>query len=209
MAGLKFTIEADVQKLRQTRQEIEKLKKEMVSLPAKSPLFDSLQKELQRLTKEYELLGERMAKIQFAFKSAMKAEEMADELKKVTQRTEESTNNFVKHADSLEELGKQAKLLTKEWLSMSEVQRKSELGQGLASQIASINGLRKLEADGLRALQKEYVNTQKVQAQQEGSITSLRAQLSKLTVSYDALGRAERNGAYGKELLNSIQTVTK
>lgn len=209
MAGLKFTIEADVQKLRQTRQEIEKLKKEMVSLPAKSPLFDSLQKELQRLTKEYELLGERMAKIQFAFKSAMKAEEMADELKKVTLRTEESANNFVKHADSLEELGKQAKQLTKEWLSMSEVQRKSESGQGLASQIASINGLRKLEADGLRALQKEYVNTQKVQAQQEGSITSLRAQLSKLTVSYDALGRAERNGAYGKELLNSIQTVTK
>lgn len=209
MAGLKFTFEADVNKIQQTRQEIEKLKKEMVSLSAKSPLFDSLQKELQRLTKEYELLGERMAKIQFAFKSAMKAEEMADELKKVTQRTEESTNNFVKHADSLEELGKQAKLLTKEWLSMSEVQRKSESGQGLASQIASINGLRKLEADGLRALQKEYVNTQKVQAQQEGSITSLRAQLSKLTVSYDTLGRAERNGAYGKELLNSIQTVTK
>lgn len=209
MAGLKFTFEADVNKIRQTRQEIEKLKKEMVSLPEKSPLFDNLSKELQKLKKEYESLAERMGKIQLAFKNAMKAEEMADELKKVTQQTEESTNNFVKHADSLEELGKQAKQLTKEWFSMSEAQRKSESGQGVASQISSINGLRKLEADGLRALQKEYVNTQKVRVQQEGSITSLRAQLSKLTVSYDALGRAERNGAYGKELLNSIQTVTK
>lgn len=209
MAGLKFTFEADVNKIRQTRQEIEKLKKEMISLPEKSPLLDNLSKELQKLKKEYESLAEKMAKIQLAFRNAMKAEEMAEELKKVTQRTEESTNSFVKHADSLEELGRQSKLLTKEWLSMSEAQRKSESGQGVASQIASLNGLRKLEADGLRALQKEYVNTQKVQVQQEGSITSLRAQLSRLTVSYDALGRAERNGAYGKELLGSIQTVTK
>lgn len=209
MAGLKFTFEADVNKIRKTREELAKLKKELLSTPPSSPLFDSLTKEIQRIKKEYETLVENFAKVQNAFKNAMKAEEMADQLKKVTQQTEESTSTFVKHADSLEELGKQSKLLTKEWLAMSEAQRKSETGQGVASQIASINGLRKLEADGLRALQKEYVNTQKVQAQQEGSITSLRAQLSKLTVSYDALGRSERNGAYGKELLNSIQTVTK
>ena len=209
MAGLKFTFEADVNKIRKTREELAKLKKELLSTPPSSPLFDSLTKEIQRIKKEYEILVENFAKVQNAFKNAMKAEEMADQLKKVTQQTEESTSTFVKHADSLEELGKQSKLLTKEWLAMSEAQRKSETGQGVASQIASINGLRKLEADGLRALQKEYVNTQKVQAQQEGSITSLRAQLSKLTVSYDALGRSERNGAYGKELLNSIQTVTK
>lgn len=209
MAGLKFTFEADVNKIRKTREELAKLKKELLSTPPSSPLFDSLTKEIQRIKKEYETLVENFAKVQNAFKNAMKAEEMADQLKKVTQQTEESTSTFVKHADSLEELGKQSKLLTKEWLAMSEAQRKSETGQGVASQIASINGLRKLEADGLHALQKEYVNTQKVQAQQEGSITSLRAQLSKLTVSYDALGRSERNGAYGKELLNSIQTVTK
>lgn len=209
MAGLKFTFEADVNKIRKTREELAKLKKVLLSTPPSSPLFDSLTKEIQRIKKEYETLVENFTKVQNAFHNAMKAEEMADQLKKVTRQTEESTNNFVKNADSLEELGKQSKLLTKEWLAMSEVQRKSETGQGVASQIASINGLRKLEADGLRALQKEYVNTQKVQAQQEGSITSLRAQLSKLTVSYDALGRSERNGAYGKELLNSIQTVTK
>ena len=164
MAGLKFTFEADVQKLRQTREELARIKKELLGTPPSSPLFENLSKELQRLKKEYEELAIKFSKVQLAFREAMKAEEMADDLKKVTQQTEESTNSFVKHADSLEELGKQSKQLTKEWLSMSEAQRKSDSGQGVANQIASINGLRKLEADGLRALQKEYVNTQKVQA---------------------------------------------
>lgn len=59
MAGLKFTIEADVQKLRQTRQEIEKLKKEMVSLPAKSPLFDSLQKRTSTIDERVRIVGRK------------------------------------------------------------------------------------------------------------------------------------------------------
>ena len=61
----------------------------------------------------------------------------------------------------------------------------------------------------MRALQKEYVNTKKVQDLQEGSIKALRAQLSNLNALYDSLGRSQRNGAYGKELIASIQAVTK
>lgn len=107
------------------------------------------------------------------------------------------------------ELEKQSKKLTKEWLAMSEAQRKSSTGQGKANEIATINAQRKIELDGLRALQKEYVNTKKVQDLQEGSIKALRAQLSNLNALYDSLGRSQRNGAYGKELIASIQAVTK
>ena len=92
---------------------------------------------------------------------------------------------------------------------MSEAQRISSTGQGKANEIATINAQRKIELDGLRALQKEYVNTKKVQDLQEGSIKALRAQLSNLNALYDSLGRGQRNGAYGKELIASIQAVTK
>lgn len=44
---------------------------------------------------------------------------------------------------------------------------------------------------------------------QEGSIVALRAELSKLLASYDNLGRSMRKGTTGKELLASIQNVTK
>lgn len=75
MAGLKFTFEADVNKIRKTREELAKLKKELLSTPPSSPLFDSLTKEIQRIKKEYETLVENFAKVQNAFKNAMKAEE--------------------------------------------------------------------------------------------------------------------------------------
>ena len=81
---------------------------------------------------------------------------------------------------------------------MSEAQRKSVAGQGKVNEIATINAQRKIELEGLRALQKEYVNTKKVQDLQEGSIKALRAQLSNLNALYDSLGRTQRKGAYGK-----------
>lgn len=37
MAGLKFTFEADVQKILQTRKEIDKLKKAIEKMPSNSP----------------------------------------------------------------------------------------------------------------------------------------------------------------------------
>lgn len=44
---------------------------------------------------------------------------------------------------------------------------------------------------------------------QEGSLKSLRAQLSNLTKEYDALSRAEREGAQGKELQEKINSITR
>lgn len=62
--------------------------------------------------------------------------------------------------------------------------------------------------DAIRVLEKEVLNNVKTEKEQEGSLKSLRAQLSNLTAKYDEMSRAERNSAKGKELLNHINEVT-
>lgn len=208
MAGLKFTFEADVQKILQTRKEIDKLKKAIEKMPSNSPQFKTLQKQLEKLKEEYSKFESMLSKVQLIAKETAKVDDLVKQTRKQTEETKSATENFKAEADSLAELEKQSKRLTKEWLSMSEAQRKSVAGQGKVNEIATINAQRKIELEGLRALQKEYVNTKKVQDLQEGSIKALRAQLSNLNALYDSLGRTQRKGAYGKELIANIQAVT-
>lgn len=208
MAGLKFTFEADVQKLIQTRKEVEKLRKAIEKMPSDSPQIKTLQSQLKKLQEDYSKLEALLSKVQLIAKETAKSDELVKQTQKQTEETKKATSNFQAEADSLAALEKQAKKLTKEWLAMSEAQRKSSTGQGKANEIATLNAQRKIELDGLRALQKEYMNTKKMQDLQEGSIKALRAQLSNLNALYDSLSRTQRNGAYGKELVASIQAVT-
>ena len=62
--------------------------------------------------------------------------------------------------------------------------------------------------DGIRVLEKEARNNLKTQKENEGSLKSLRAELSNATKQYDELSRAEREGAKGKELQEHINAVT-
>lgn len=62
--------------------------------------------------------------------------------------------------------------------------------------------------DTVRALQKELRNNLKQEQEQDGSLKSLRAQLSNATKAYDELSRAEREGAKGKELQKHINEIT-
>ena len=62
--------------------------------------------------------------------------------------------------------------------------------------------------EAIRVLNKEIQNNRKVEKENEGSLKSLRAELSNLTAQYDALGRAEREGAEGKELQDRINAIT-
>lgn len=63
-------------------------------------------------------------------------------------------------------------------------------------------------SDAIRALEKEVRNNIHAQDEQEGSLKSLRAELSNLTAEYDALSRTERESAQGRELLDKINAVT-
>lgn len=208
MAGLKITLDADLQKFKKLREEMAKLKEEMTSIPASSPKMKNLLKEYESMKKQMFETAQRAAYLESALRNIDASNKTVSSAKEITKATEEATTKFKEEADSLAALERQAKSLTKEWLSMSQATRKSDPGIGTANQIATINAQRKIEADGLRALQKEYVNTKKIQELQEGSIASLRAQLSKLTASYDNLGRSMRKSDAGKELLGNIQLVS-
>lgn len=62
--------------------------------------------------------------------------------------------------------------------------------------------------DNIRVLSKEIQNNLKREKEQEGSLKSLRAQLSNATKAYDEMSRAERQGAKGKELQKHINEIT-
>lgn len=209
MAGLKFTLEADVKKLQELRKEIEKVTVAISKLPSDSPQIRKLETQLSQLRKEYDGIETLLSKVQLMGEELAKSENLIKHTRKQTDETKKATEHFEAEAGSLAALEKQAKSLTKEWLAMSEARKQSDVGQGKVNELAKVNAQIKIEKDNLRALQKEYVNTQKIQDLQEGSIKSLRAESSNLNAVYDSLGRSQRKGAYGKELLNGIQTVYK
>ena len=209
MAGLKFTLEADVKKIQELRKEIEKVTVAISKLPSDSPQIRKLETQLSQLRKEYDGIETLLSKVQLMGEELAKSENLIKHTRKQTDETKKATEHFEAEAGSLAALEKQAKSLTKEWLAMSEARKQSDVGQGKVNELAKVNAQIKIEKDNLRALQKEYVNTQKIQDLQEGSIKSLRAELSNLNAVYDSLGRSQRKGAYGKELLNGIQTVYK
>lgn len=60
----------------------------------------------------------------------------------------------------------------------------------------------------VRALQKEVQNSIRQEEQQEGSLKSMRAELSNLTKAYSEMSKAERDSAKGKELQNHINALT-
>lgn len=209
MAGLKFTLEADVKKLQELRKGIEKVTVAIGKLPSDSPQIRKLEAQLSKLRKEYDGIETLLSKVQLMGEELAKSEDLIKHTRKQTDETKKATDFFIAEAGSLKLLEKQAKDLTKEWLAMSAVRRESETGRNKMNEIAKISAQIDIEKNNLRSLQKEYINTQKIQELQEGSIKSLRAELSNLNAVYDSLGRSQRKGAYGKELLNGIQTVYK
>lgn len=62
--------------------------------------------------------------------------------------------------------------------------------------------------EGIRILEKEARNNLKTQKENEGSLKSLRAELSNSTKAYDEMSKAERDGAEGQELRDHINEVT-
>lgn len=215
VADLWFKIKADTSELDNAYKrlaEIEKLvanfNKELSEVEPGGKKFKELSNQLTTLEKDYENAIRKIAELDNALKSVSEAKNVVANTREITDSANEAVKVFVKYTGSLDELNKRVKELTKEYLSMNAAQKASSKGQSIINEIAILNSQRKIEADSLRALQKEYVNTQKMQDQQEGSIVALRAELSKLISSYDNLGRSMRNGTTGKELLGTIQNVT-
>lgn len=99
-------------------------------------------------------------------------------------------------------------------LKKSEQEYKRQLKEGTVTQqeynermtesklkIAELN-------NAARTIEKQLSNQLKIQKENEGSLKQLRAELSNLTVAYDAMSQAERDGAKGTALKKKINDVT-
>ena len=99
-------------------------------------------------------------------------------------------------------------------LKKEESAYKEELKKGKISleaynlKIAELKASSQQYTDAIRVLNKEIQNDRKQQTELEGSLTSLRAQLSNLTAEYDSLSEAERNASKGQTLKKSINDIT-
>lgn len=96
---------------------------------------------------------------------------------------------------SLEDLKKQEKDGT---ISRNEYKLQTE----------AVNATIKEYQYNVRALQKEVQNSIRQEEQQEGSLKSMRAELSNLTKAYSEMSKAERDSAKGKDLQNHINALT-
>lgn len=83
-------------------------------------------------------------------------------------------------------------------ISQEEYQRSIQAGNLAMSQMK----------DAMNTVSKTVKNQLKSQAEQEGSLVQLRAQISNLNADYDRLSRAERESAKGDELKDKINRLT-
>ena len=99
-------------------------------------------------------------------------------------------------------------------LKTEQQQLKDELKQGTISEqqynVAMARNREQVKAyqADIRALSREVQNNIKEQRENEGSIASLRAQLSQLTATYDQLSREMRQGDFGESMRKQIMEVS-
>ena len=78
-----------------------------------------------------------------------------------------------------------------------------------AKTLADVEIKQKALTSEYRQYQKEILNNIKKETEQEGSLNSLRAQISNLTKEYNAMGKAMRESAEGEKLTKQIADLQK
>lgn len=122
-------------------------------------------------------------------------------------------NIRVKYDDAIKTLAHYRTSLDQ--IASAEKQLKQELKDGLISQdhysqqISALTQNKKYLQTVTKEVTRSVQNNIKVEKEEEGSLTQLRAKLSKLTAEYDKLSRAEREGLKGAKLKSDINEITK
>lgn len=95
-----------------------------------------------------------------------------------------------------------------EALTIAQKNNKQSTEEEKLEYIKNANEIKALSAE-VRGLNKDIQNAIKSNREQQGSMNSLRAELSILTAQYDKLSEAELNAAKGKELKDKINTYNE
>lgn len=115
---------------------------------------------------------------------------------------QEAVDAMAKYRAAIDEARAQMKALKKD-LKDGKVTQAEYDKQSEASRV-----FMKQQGDAINTLSRQVQNQIKVQKENEGSLKQLRAELSNATAAYDAMSRAERDGAKGQELKNHIVQIT-
>ena len=205
MAGLKINI--DLNKFNRLVKRVNELKETLNELGRSHPNFNKLLTELENTSNEMKRMKSELLSINTALAHIDLSQKVVEDSKKIRKSTDEIGDSFREYADSINGIKAQMKELTQEFNRMSEAEKNGASGQANINKWAELNAQLKITSEGVRALSKEYANNAIISQAQEGSLKSLRAQLSNLRYEYDNISRDLRNGTTGAELVAQIKKV--
>ena len=212
MAGLKVeaNLENTIENIVALREEIDRLKKsliEVAGVPNSDKAVKKLEAQLQKAMKSLRKYQSKYSQLKKAYDDVIGSEET---IKKVHEETKglQSTNQWiVANTKAVKEADAEIKKLKNNFKGLTDEEKTGEKGYGILRQVEYQVAVRKKEEEAIRRTikaQKEQI----IQSEsEEGSITSLRKQLNQLIITYDNIGRANRNGGVGKDLLTQIKAV--
>lgn len=212
MAGLKVeaNLENTIENIVALREEIDRLKKsliEVAGVPNSDKVVKKLEAQLQKAMKSLREYQSKYSQLKKAYDDVIGSEET---IKKVHEETKglQSTNQWiVANTKAVKEADAEIKKLKNNFKGLTDEEKTGEKGYGILRQVEYQVAVRKKEEEAIRRTikaQKEQI----IQSEsEEGSITSLRKQLNQLIITYDNIGRANRNGGVGKDLLTQIKAV--
>lgn len=117
-------------------------------------------------------------------------------------RYDDAINGIAKYKAKIEELREEEDRLRASYRD-GEIEQQQYLAE-----MAQAENVIKVYKDDIRVLNKEIQNNIKIERENEGSLTQLRAELSNLTRVYDQLDKETRESEFGQKLKKQILDVT-
>lgn len=118
----------------------------------------------------------------------------------------------VKYKDAIQSIASYKKKIDELKTAEAELKEQKKAGaitdEEYQKQMVATDSVITQYKDNIRVLRKELQNNLRQEQENEGSLKSLRAQLSNATKAYDELSKAEREGAKGQALQKHINEIT-
>lgn len=210
MAGLKFSADIELDKIVKLRTEIKGLKADMMALagkPNNGNAMKSLEKQLNKATKELDKYMKKYALMKKAYEEILKSNNTVKVVHEETQALQSTNKWIVANTQAVKEADTEIKKLKADFAALNDTEKVGDKGYNILRQVEQQVAIRKREEEAVRAnikAQKEQIIQNN---SEEGSITQLRKQLSLMLNLYDNMGRIKRSGSSGKELLAQIRIV--
>jgi hypothetical protein len=209
MAKLNFEVDADLQKLINLRKEVEELKSALkdfdVSTDTKG--FDDLNRKYEEATRKLKDYEQQMQNYQRVIEQLKVSNGIIDGARQITEELNNATDVFVEQQLKVKGLSDEIKKLNKSYLSLSDVDKNSQKGSNILTDLKEKTRQHALENEALKRLRKEYSDNIKIEGAASDSLIALRKQLSLLNAEYDRLSATDRKATVGTNLQKQIQAL--